>query len=117
MFATIKSFAAAAITATALMATSASAYEIAVSNYIYPGESITYSGVFRSNQNSFAELIGSGASDLDIFVYDENWNLIDVSDTTSAYEYARWNPTWTGVFHVKVYNYGSRASSFDLYAN
>lgn len=117
MFKTIRTLAAAAVASTFLAAGIASAYEIAVRDFIHPGQTFTYSGYFFGNSYSFAELIGSGQSDLDIFIYDENWNLIDQSTSSGSYELAEWNPLWNGWFHIEVYNYGHRPSSFELYAN
>lgn len=48
-------------------------------------------------------------SDVDIKVYDENWNLIDSDTDTSSIAVASFSPAWNGVFHVKVIYYSGRS--------
>ncbi|MGQ0615190.1 MAG: hypothetical protein ACT4PV_15765 [Planctomycetaceae bacterium] len=49
---------------------------------------------------------GDGDTDLDLFIYDQNGNLI-VSDTRAGdYCGVYWTPRWTGPFRIRVVNLG-----------
>ncbi len=51
-------------------------------------------------------LQGDGDTDLDLFIYDQNGNLI-VSDTRAGdYCGVHWTPRWTGPFRIRVVNLG-----------
>lgn len=47
------------------------------------------------------------AHDVDVFVYDENGNLIGSDDDTSPLAVATVTPKWTGTFYIKVRMYDS----------
>ena len=58
--------------------------------------------------DELAEILvsGDGDTDLDLYVYDENGNLI-VSDTDYTDDcYVRFYPRWTGTFRIKIVNRG-----------
>jgi hypothetical protein len=60
---------------------------------------------------------GSGRSNLDLYVYDENGNLI-CSDTDSTdIGYCGWTPRWTGGFTIKVVNRGTSSNKYALITN
>lgn len=67
----------------------------------------------------FAEVavIGDGDTDLDLYVYDENGNLIvsDVDYTDNCY--VSWNPIWTGNFKIKIVNRGGVYNRYVLMTN
>ncbi|MFQ5845697.1 MAG: hypothetical protein ACE5JG_11995 [Planctomycetota bacterium] len=60
---------------------------------------------------------GDRSSDLDLYVYDENGNLIgkDLGFTDSCV--VRWTPRWTGPFVVVVKNRGRRANLYRVWTN
>lgn len=59
---------------------------------------------------------GDGDSDLDLYVYDENDNLI-CSDTDSTDDMiCRWNPRWTGPFTIRIKNLGV-ANRYRMWTN
>jgi hypothetical protein len=67
----------------------------------------TFNVEFRANEYARIDVRGDGDTDLDCWVYDENWNLID-----SDLDYTDWcilefNPRWAGVFNLRVRNLGS----------
>jgi hypothetical protein len=66
-----------------------------------------------------AEVIveGDGDTDLDLFVYDENWRLVASDDDSTDYCIARWTPRRTGSFHVVVENLGSVYNEYTLRTN
>lgn len=77
----------------------------------------TYSVHFRANELAEVAIIGDGDTDLDLFVFDSNDNLI-VSDTNYSDRcYVSWTPRWTGEFFIVVKNYGSVYNQFILITN
>ena len=69
--------------------------------------------------NEIAEVVvsGDGDTDLDLYVYDENGNLI-TSDTDYTDDcYVRWVPAWTGTFKIKIVNRGGVYNNYVLLTN
>ena len=59
---------------------------------------------FRGQEWAEIAVSGDGASDVDVYIYDDNGNLI-ASDTDSTDQcYVRWVPSWTGAFRIEVRN-------------
>ncbi len=69
--------------------------------------SVSYYATFRANQLAEVAVVGDGDTDLDLYVYDANGNLIgsDIDYTDACY--VRWTPAWTGRFTIKIINRGS----------
>lgn len=60
---------------------------------------------------------GDGDTDLDLYVYDSNGNLIE-SDTDYTDDcYVRWVPRWTGSFIVKIVNRGRVYNRYVMLTN
>jgi hypothetical protein len=60
---------------------------------------------------------GDGDTDLDLYVYDSNGNLIE-SDTDYIDDcYVRWVPRWTGSFIVKIVNRGRVYNRYVMLTN
>ena len=72
---------------------------------------------FRGGELAEVGIIGDGDTDLDLFVYDENGNVICSSETYSDTEYCSWGPRWTGPFLVIVRNFGSVWNEYTLMTN
>lgn len=69
--------------------------------------------------DELAEILvsGDGDTDLDLYVYDENGNLI-VSDTDYTDDcYVRFYPRWTGTFRIKIVNRGGVYNKYVLITN
>jgi hypothetical protein len=84
-----------------------------------PGNSQdTYSNV-SFDGGVYAEVYteGSGNTNLDLFVYDENGNLICSDTDPSDINYCGWTPSWTGPFTIKVVNYGGSTNTYALITN
>lgn len=60
---------------------------------------------------------GDGDSDLDLYVYDENGNLIKKDIDYSDDCYVSWTPKWTGSFTVKIVNRGNICNRYTLWTN
>ena len=76
-----------------------------------------YNITFRGGQNAIVIVSGDGDTDLDLFVYDENGNLID-SDTDGTDDcICTFTPRWTGKFKIKIRNHGSVYNCYTLATN
>jgi len=81
------------------------------------GYTDTWTIRFRGGEPAYVVVSGDGDTDLDLYVYDENGNLID-SDTDSTDDcVAAFNPRWTGVFYIKIKNLGRVYNRYVLVTN
>ncbi len=72
---------------------------------------------FRGGETALVVLRGDGDTDLDLFVYDENDNLVAVDDDSTDQCVARWTPRWTGTFRVEVRNLGDVFNRYTIRSN
>jgi len=76
-----------------------------------------YYMTFRAGEKGEVAVIGDGDTDLDLYVYDENGNLIS-SDTDYTDDcYVSFYPRWTGRFRVKIVNRGRVYNQYLLLTN
>lgn len=61
---------------------------------------------FRGGETAAVAISGDGDSDLDLYVRDENGNLICYSESNGDDEWCRWTPRWSGNFVIRVVNRG-----------
>lgn len=66
----------------------------------------TYRIVFNAGETAIATVIGDGDTDLDLYIYDANGNLIDKDDDYTDNCVCTWVPRWTGTFTIKIINRG-----------
>jgi hypothetical protein len=66
----------------------------------------TYKATLRANELTTIRVTGSGTTDLDLFIYDENMNLVDQDIGLTDKAVCFVNPRWTGVFYIRVVNLG-----------
>ena len=88
-----------------------------VEDRVYSNSSERYSCKFWSNQLAEVAIVGDGDTDLDLYIYDSNGNLITKDDSTSGNAYCSWIPAWTDTFVIKVVNRGSVYNDFILVTN
>lgn len=74
----------------------------------------TYTVSFYGSENALVTLSGDGDTDLDLYIFDNNGNLICKSITYGDDEYCSWTPSWTGRFTRKVVNRGSIRNYYRL---
>jgi len=76
-----------------------------------------YDQKFWANEIAEVAVSGDGDTDLDLYVYDENGNLI-TSDTDYTDDcYVRFYPAWTGLFRIKIVNRGSVYNNYAIVTN
>ncbi len=77
----------------------------------------TYKVKFWSKELAEVCVSGDGDTDLDLYVYDENGNLIE-SDTDYTDDcVVRWVPAWTGTFIIKIVNRGALYNNYVIWTN
>lgn len=62
---------------------------------------------FYANEEAYIVVKGDGHTDLDLYIYDENDNLIDSDTDEGDICVCSFTPKWTGKFTIKVKNLGS----------
>ena len=82
------------------------------------GTTDAYNGV-SFDGGKYAEVYaeGSGRTNLDLYIYDENGNLICSDTDSSDVAYCGWTPKWTGGFNIKVINRGGSSNRYALITN
>lgn len=77
----------------------------------------TYQISFIANELAEILVSGDGDTDLDLYVYDSNGNLIAKDDDYTDVCYVCWVPVWTGRFTVKIVNRGSVYNRYVVMTN
>jgi hypothetical protein len=78
--------------------------------------SIAYDIYFRGNE--LAEVVAmADGDDVDLYVYDENGNLIDSDTLRDDMPICSWTPRWTGKFRIVVKNCEGYAVPFAIVTN
>lgn len=76
-----------------------------------------YQVSFYGGQTAECAVIGDGDTDLDLYIYDENGNLIVKDDDYTDNCYVRWTPRWTGKFTIKIKNRGNISNRYVIAVN
>lgn len=61
---------------------------------------------FHGDEDGAVAISGDGDTDLDLYVYDDNGNLIGADTDGSDDCVVRFHPRWTGTFRIEVRNLG-----------
>ena len=87
------------------------------SDTVGANSSDTYNKVFKGGELAVVSVMGDGDTDLDVYVYDSNGNLVasDVDATDDCV--ISWTPKWTGEFRIVIKNKGSVYNSYTLTTN
>ncbi|RCR66394.1 hypothetical protein [Larkinella punicea] len=72
---------------------------------------------FRGYESAIVALRGDGDTDLDLYIYDDNGNLIARDDDYTDGCVASWTPRYTGLFTIRVKNRGSVYNRYTLATN
>ncbi|HEX4613099.1 MAG TPA: hypothetical protein VH092_33230 [Urbifossiella sp.] len=76
-----------------------------------------YTIEFRGGETARITVAGDGDTDLDLYIYDENGNLVAKDDDNTDYCVATWTPRWTGKFTVRVVNRGGVYNQYRITTN
>lgn len=76
-----------------------------------------YNISFRGGNLAHLAVRGDGDTDVDLFVYDENGNLVCSDTDSSDNMHCDWTPSWTGNFRVVLDNLGSVYNAYRLETN
>ena len=84
---------------------------------VYANSYMTFDEKFRASEIAEVAVSGDRTTDLDLYVYDENGNLI-ASDTDYTDQcYVSFCPRWTGWFRIKVLNRGRVYNDYSIATN
>ena len=84
---------------------------------IRPGETQSFVVTFRGGEVAGVGVAGNGRSDLDLYVFDEDGNLIGSdTDVTDVCEVI-WTPRWTGPFLIVVRNQSRSRNTYRILTN
>ena len=81
------------------------------------GGQITYTLAFEAGKLAEVLVVGDGDTDLDLYVFDQNNNLIVYDEGYSDQCYVRFVPRWTGNFYIVVKNRGRVYNRFQIATN
>lgn len=76
-----------------------------------------YTASFIANELAEVLVSGDGDTDLDLYVYDSNGNLIAQDTDYSDDCYVRWVPAWTGRYTIRIVNRGPVYNRFVILTN
>ena len=76
-----------------------------------------YNISFRASELAIVTVVGDGDTDLDLYVYDSNGNLIDSDTDYTDNCVCTWTPRWTGNFRIKIVNRGGVYNRYILRTN
>lgn len=85
--------------------------------YVKANGTDVYNIRFRGGEPAVVTVVGDGDTDLDLYIYDENGNLIDKDIDYTDVCVCSWTPSWTGTFQIKVVNRGNVYNSYLLETN
>ena len=89
------------------------AYEI-VSGRVQAGSTDAWNMTLPADVLSILQLRGDGDTDLDLYLYDENGNLIDFDESLDDRGVVSVTPYWTGKFVVRIVNRGYVYNDYTL---
>lgn len=87
-------------------------------SYVYGNSKVSYYNVgFVAGRYAEVDVYSLDGADLDLYIYDSNWNLIDKDTSYSSSAWCSFVPRWDGNFHIIVKNNSRYMSYFELYTN
>jgi hypothetical protein len=76
-----------------------------------------YTIEFAGGEAAEVAVVGDGSTDLDLYIFDEDANLIVMDEDAGDECYVIWKPRSTGIFVVTVLNRGSSSNEYALVTN
>ncbi|MBL7110437.1 MAG: hypothetical protein ISS19_00670 [Bacteroidales bacterium] len=80
-------------------------------------EANMYAVEFTGGDAAEAAVVGDGSTDLDLYIFDEDGNLIVLDEDAGDECYVMWKPRSTGVYVITILNRGSVLNEFALVTN
>ena len=77
-----------------------------IEDIIYANSTVTYTMYCQAGVESSVLVIGDGDTDLDLYIYDENGNLVDSTTDEWDIGLCEWTPRRSGTFTIKIHNRG-----------
>ena len=77
-----------------------------IEDVIYANSTVTYTMYCQAGVESSVLVIGDGDTDLDLYIYDENGNLVDSTTDEWDIGLCEWTPRRSGTFTIKIRNWG-----------
>jgi hypothetical protein len=77
----------------------------------------SYREAFYGGELARVRVVGDGDTDLDVYVLDENGNLIASDTGPTDVCSVVWQPRWTGPFIIRVVNCGDVYNRFTIYVD
>lgn len=81
------------------------------------GATDIYRVSFRAGERAEIAVVGDGDTDLDLYIYDENGNLITYDNDYTDRCYCIFTPRWTGSFTIKIVNRGHVMNCYVIRTN
>jgi hypothetical protein len=81
------------------------------------GSYYSITDTFYGGEYAEVGIMGDGDTDVDLFIYDENGNLICQSTSWNDREVCGFRPAWTGPFRIVMENYGSVWNYVQVWSN
>lgn len=78
------------------------------------GQSIIYYETFRGGEKATVDLVGDGATDLDVFVYDSRGRLVAQGIGLTDIEVVSFIPNRTETFRIEVRNLGHTWNRYSM---
>jgi hypothetical protein len=72
---------------------------------------------FTGGEAAEVAVVGDGSTDLDLYIVDENGNMIAMDEGDTDECYVIWKPNWTGIFYITVVNRGTVYNQYALVTN
>lgn len=84
---------------------------------VYGKDYTEYTAKFWANELAEVIVVGDGDTDLDLYVYDANGNLIASDSDYTDQCVCRWVPSWTGAFVIRIVNRGAVYNDYAIATN
>lgn len=75
----------------------------------------TYRVLFRGREDAGVLVVGDGDTDLDLYIYDENGNLVDSNTDSTDVCVCSWRPYETSYYTIKIRNWGNVRNYYTMY--
>lgn len=87
-------------------------------SYVNGSSKVYYYNIgFLAGRYAEVDVFSIDGADLDLYIYDENWNLIDKDTSYSSDAWCTFVPRWDGIFHIVIVNNSIYRSWYEVFTN